>query len=117
MSLAPDGHVGHIDVAVGHGQHAQVLLGGLLAAGGELGHRPPRGCLGRLAAGVGVDLGVEHQQIDVLAGGEHGVHPTRADVIGPAVAAHDPQAAADQLVGQALQLPGVRGVDPGQAPA
>ena len=103
----PDGHLGHIDVAVGHGQHAQVLLGGLLAAGGELGHRPPRGRLGRLAAGVGVDLGVQHQQVHVLAGGQHGVHPARADVIGPAVPADDPDAAPDQLAGQPLQLPGV----------
>ena len=107
----PDGHMGDVDVAVGHGQHAQVLLGGRLAAGGELGHRPPRGRLGRLAAGVGVDLGVQHQQVDVLAGGQHVVDPARADVVGPAVAADDPHAAPDQLVGQALQLPRVRGVD------
>jgi hypothetical protein len=78
----------------------------------------PRGRrLGRLAAGVGVDLGVQHQQFHVLAGGQHGVHPGRADVIGPAVPADDPQAAPDQLVGQPLQLPGVRGVHSGQAPA
>ena len=38
---------------------------GRLAAGGELGDGAARRRLGRLAAGVGVDLGVEHQDVDV----------------------------------------------------
>ncbi len=52
--------------------------------------------LRRLAAGVGVDLGVEHQDVDVAARGEHVVQAAEADVVGPAVAADDPDAAADQ---------------------
>ena len=38
-----------------------------LAGGGELGGGAERRGLGRLAAGVGVDLGVEHQDVDVAA--------------------------------------------------
>ena len=49
-------------------------------------------CLGRLAAGVGVDLGVEHQHVDVASAGQHVVQAAEADVVGPAVAADDPDA-------------------------
>ena len=65
--LGPEGDARHVDVAVGHGHQAEVLLGHLLARRGELGGGAERGRLGRLAAGVGVDLGVEHQDVDVAA--------------------------------------------------
>ena len=71
-----------------------------LAAGGELGHRAARRRLRGLAAGVRVDLGVEHEDVDVAAGGEHVVEAAEADVVGPAVAADDPDALADEGVGE-----------------
>jgi hypothetical protein len=43
-----------------------------------------------LTAGVGIDLGIEHQDVDVAVLGEDMVEPTGADVVGPAVAADDP---------------------------
>ena len=46
---------------------AEVLLGDRLAGRRELGHRAERRRLRRLAAGVRVDLGVEHQDVDVAA--------------------------------------------------
>ena len=52
-------HILHI--AIAHGHHAQILLLGLLAGGGELGHSRRAGGLGGLAAGVGVHLSVQHQ--------------------------------------------------------
>ena len=70
----------------------QVLLRRSLAAGGELGHGAPRRRLGHLPAGVGVDLGVEHQDVDVAARRQHVVEAAVADVVGPAVAADDPDA-------------------------
>ena len=63
-----------------------------LAAGGELGDRAARGGFGGLAAGVGVDLRIEHQDVDVAAGGDDVIEAAVADVVGPAVAAHDPDA-------------------------
>ena len=69
-----------------------------LAGGGELRDRAERRRLGHLPAGVGVDLGVEHQHVDVAPAGEHVVQPAGADVVGPAVAADDPHAAPDQVV-------------------
>ncbi len=104
LSRVGQGDVGHIDVAVGHGHHPQILLGHRLAAGGELGHGAGRGGFGGLAAGVGVDFGVEDQQVDVLAGGDDMVEAAVADVIGPAVAADAPDRFLDQVVGQRQQL-------------
>ena len=44
------GHLGHVDVAVGHGDGAQVLLADGLAPGGEQGHRAHGRGLGALPA-------------------------------------------------------------------
>ena len=95
---------GDVDVAVGDRLQGEVLLGHGLAGGGELGDRAERGRLGHLAAGVGVDLGVEHQHVDVAPAGQDVVEPAGADVVGPAVAADDPDAAPDQVVDDAEQV-------------
>ncbi len=104
MRLAPMAHGGDIDVPVAHAHEAEVLLGVALAAAGELGHRPDRGGLGGLAARVGVELGVEDQDVDVAAGGHHVVEAAEADVVGPAVAADDPDALVDEIVLQLLDF-------------
>ena len=108
------GDVGHVDVAVAHGHQGQVLLARGLAAGRELGDRAARRGFRHLAAGVGVDLGVEHQDVDVAAGGQHVVESAVADVVGPAVAAEDPDALLDQGVGDAEQVAGFGRVDAGE---
>ena len=88
--IGAHGNLGHIYGAVGHGHGCQVLFGRLLAAGGKFGSGAQRGCLGSLAAGVGVDFRVQHQDIDILSAGQHMVQAAEADVVGPAVAAYDP---------------------------
>ena len=88
----------HVDVAVAHENGAQVLLAGLLAAGRELRHGARRRCLGALAAGVGVHLGVHHQHVHVGAACHHVVKAAEADVVGPAVAAEHPERLLRQLV-------------------
>ena len=108
------GDGGHVDIAVVDGHHAQVFLAHGLAAGGVLGHGGPRGGLGSLAAGVRVDLGVQHQDIDVAARGQDVIQPTKADVVSPAVATHDPDATADQGVGHALEQPCLDGIKLGE---
>ena len=93
------GHLGHIDIAVIHGDHAQVLLADGLPFRGKLGHRSAWGRLRRLPAGVRVDLGVQHQDLHIAARGKNVVQSAETDVIGPAVAADDPDAPPDQGVG------------------
>ena len=85
-------HAGHIDIAVGHRDEAQVLFAAGLAAGGEFRHRAARGGLGHLPAGVGIDFRVKHQHVDIASAGQHMIQSAVADVIGPAVAADDPDA-------------------------
>ena len=77
-----------------------------LPAAANLAIAPRCGRLRRLATGVGVDLGVEHEDVDVAARGQDVVEPAEADVVGPAVAADDPHALADQGAGQREQMAG-----------
>ena len=97
-SLAPIAMRADIDVAVAHGQHRQIFLGQLLAAGREFGDRAARRGLRHLAAGVGVDLRVQHQDVHVAAAGQHVVETAVADVVRPAVAADDPDDCVHQHV-------------------
>jgi len=84
------GDLRHIDVAVGHGHLGQRLGLDLLAGRCELADLADIGGLGSLSAGVGVNFGVEHEDVDVLAGGEHMVNAAVAYIKGPAVAAEYP---------------------------
>ncbi len=101
--LAAVGHPGDIDVFVVHGQQREVLLARLFAAGRELGHRAARCRLGGLSAGVRVDLGIQYQQVHVLAGSQYVVDAAVADVVRPAVAADDPDTLAAQVLAQGQQ--------------
>ncbi len=92
------GHLGHVHIAVAHGDLGEALLLHILAGSGELRHLAEVGSLGGLAAGVGVHLGVEHEHVHVLAGGEHVIESAVSDIVGPAVAAEDPH----RLLGQVL---------------
>ena len=53
-----------------------------------------------LSAGVGVHLGIEDHNIDVVAGSQNVIQAAVTDVICPAVAAEDPEA----LLGQVLLI-------------
>ena len=108
VHVGAHGHRGDVDVAVAHGHLAEVLLGRLLAGGGELGHRAGRGGLGGLAAGVGIDLGVEDEDVDVPVHGQDVVEAAVADVVGPAVAADAPDALFDQEILELVDLGQVR---------
>ena len=66
---------GHVHAAVGDRLEGHVLLGHGLAGGRELGDRAERRRLRHLAAGVGVDLGIEHEHVDVAPAREHVVEP------------------------------------------
>ena len=94
----------HIDVAVALGNHTEVFLADLLTRGGELGDSAGRGGLGALSAGVGVHLGVDNDDVDILAAGQDVVQTAESDVIAPAVAAEDPLALLDEAVTEFEEL-------------
>ena len=80
------------------------FFGRALAAGSELRHRAQRGGLRHLAAGIGVHLGVEQQDVDVGLRRQHVVEPAVADVVAPAVATYNPHALLHQEVGDGKQI-------------
>ena len=63
----------------------------MVTGSGELSDLAQVRGLGGLTAGVGVDLGVEDEDVDVVAGSQDVVQATEADIVGPAVAAEDPE--------------------------
>ena len=94
----------HVHVGERDRLQRQVLCRRGLTCGGELRHRA-EGCrLRHLAAGIRVHLGVEYEHVHVEAARQHVVKAAGADVVGPAVAADDPDTAPDQVVEDAAQL-------------
>ena len=98
------GDLCHIHISVGGGDHAQVFLADALALGGKLCDGAERCGLRCLAAGVGVHLGVEHKDVDVLTRCDDVVETAVADVVGCAVATDDPLRALHQIVVEGLQF-------------
>mmetsp|Transcript_3981 Transcript_3981/g.7754 ORF Transcript_3981/g.7754 Transcript_3981/m.7754 type:complete len:238 (-) Transcript_3981:3477-4190(-) len=96
------GHGGHVDVAVRHRDGAQVLLAGGFAALRELGHGGARRGLAALPSRVGVSFGVKHQHVHVGARLHHVVQASKADVVRPPVAAHQPHAVLHQVLGEGV---------------
>ncbi len=81
-----------------------------LPAAANLADGAERRRLRRLAAGVRVDLGVEHQDVDVAPVGQHVIEAAVADVVGPAVAADEPDALLHQVVGERFEAACLGGV-------
>ena len=96
--LRADGDTRHVHRSVAYGFHRKVLLAGGLAASGKLRYCATRRGLRHLAAGVGVGLGIEHQDLDVLARSKHLVYTAEADVVRPSIAANDPHALAHERI-------------------
>src|SRR5699024_639332 len=80
----------YIDVAVGHCNLCQALLGNRLTSSSKLCYLTDLGSLGSLTAGVGVNLGVEYHDVDIFAGSQNVVQTAEADIVCPAVAAEYP---------------------------
>ena len=113
IGVCTHSYAGNVAVTVGHHHLAQILLAALLAGGLELRHGTKRCGLAALSAGVGVDLRVYHQNVDVLAHGDDVIQTAEADVIGPAVTAVHPHRLFGQMLAvaqdQSLEFVGVAG--------
>ena len=84
---------------------AKVFLLVRLPAAANLATAAGRGRFGGLAAGIGIYFGIQHQDVDVFAHGKHMVQTAVADIVGPAVAADDPDGFFDQQIAICLQCP------------
>ena len=98
LRVGAHGDLRDVDIAIGDRLESEILACHPLAGARELRHGAERRRLRGLAAGVGVDLGVEDQDVDVASARQHVVEAAVADVVGPAVAADDPDAAPDQMI-------------------
>mmetsp|Transcript_14990 Transcript_14990/g.35384 ORF Transcript_14990/g.35384 Transcript_14990/m.35384 type:complete len:402 (-) Transcript_14990:2832-4037(-) len=104
LVIRTNGHRSNIDVLVGHCHGPEVLLSLITAGLGELGHSSHGRGLRRLATGVGVDLGVQHHDLHVVATGNGVVDATIADVVGPTVSAEHPHRRLREHIFQADEL-------------
>ena len=95
---------GDVHVGIRDRLEREVLGGHRLAGGRELRHRAERCRLGHLPARVGVDLGVEHEHVDVVPAGQDVIEAAGSDVVRPPVAADDPHATPDQMIDDAAQV-------------
>ena len=97
--LGAEGDGGDVDVAVGHGNDTEVLFCRRPAGDRELRRRAQRRRFGLLSAGIGIDLGVQDQDVDVAVRRQDVIQAAVADVVSPAIAADDPHALWEQVIG------------------
>ena len=71
--VSTHGNLSDIDVAVGGGNHTEILLADALTLGSELSDSTERGSLRGLATSVRVNLCIEHEDVDVLTRSEKGI--------------------------------------------
>ena len=95
-------------------EQAEILLADRLAGRGELRCRAERRRLRLLAAGVRIHLGVHDEDVHVAAVGQHVVESAVTDVVRPAVAADEPHALLDEIVGERLEPPRLLALDRGE---
>ncbi len=80
----------NVDVAVAHRDLSEILLAYCLTRSRELCDLTDARCLGCLSAGVGVNLGIEDHDVDILTGSDDVVKTAETDIVCPTVAAEDP---------------------------
>ena len=104
--IRPEGDLTDINMAVIDSDEPQILLRNELSAGRELCRRSAWGRLRFLAARIRIDFRVHDQNIDVAVVGQHVIETAEANVVGPAIAANDPDNAVQQMVGQGIKILG-----------
>ncbi len=111
VTVGAEGDLCDVDVAIGHGELTEVFFAARFAAGCEFCDSAARSRFRGLTARVGVDFGVEDEDVDVASEAEDVVEAAVADVVCPAVAADDPEGALEEVIGLCHEHAGVVGVD------
>ena len=96
--IGAHGDLGHVHIAVAHRHHAKIFFPRAFALRGKLRDGRHRGRFRRLPAGIGVNLGIKHQNIHVFPARQHVIETAEADIVGPAVAAENPLRPAHKIV-------------------
>ena len=98
LRVCTEVNLSNVHIAVVGEDQTEVLLRSSLARCSELYGCSDRSCFGGLSAGVGIELVVEHQHIEVEPGSHHVIQPAEANVVSPAITADHP----DSLLGQCI---------------
>src|SRR5438270_5595950 len=99
--FVPQSDAGDINVSVSHRNQTEIFFAGRFAPSRKLRNRTSRCGLRALPAGVGVNFGVEDQDIDIPTAGQDMVETAVTDVVSPTVAPDNPNAFAHQLISKA----------------
>ena len=102
--ISTHSYLSYIDIAIGDSHHAEVLLLRAFAGSSELSDSCSRGSFRGLTASVGVNFGIEDEDVDVVVGSEDVVNTAVTDIVRSTVTTDDPLAAFHQILSQALQL-------------
>ena len=86
-------------MTVHHHADAKILTCFTLAMFAKLGDCTKRRGFRCLTTGVGITLGIQHKDVDVLGQAQHMIEAAKAYVIGPAVTANQPDRFLDQRIG------------------
>ena len=98
------GNMRDVDGSVGHGHHPQILLGAAFSRRGELRHCAAWSGFRHLAAGIRVDLGIQHQDLYIAAGSEDMIQAAVADVVSPSIPSYQPDALPHQCAGEGSEI-------------
>ena len=96
--ISTHGDLSYVYIAVRHCDACKIFLLGLFTASCELSYSTSLGSLGGLTAGVGVNLGIEYHNVDVLTGSKDMVYAAEADIVSPSVTTEYPLGLLSQIV-------------------
>jgi len=80
----------YVYITVGGSNHTQILLADALTLSSELSDSAERSSLRGLTTGVRVNLSIEHEDVNVLAAGNHVVETAVTDVVRGTVTTDNP---------------------------
>ncbi len=99
IQLRPQRNLCNIHVPVHHHTDAKIFTCLALAVFTKFGDGSERCGFRRLSTRIGVALGVQYQNIDVLGQAQDVIQAAKTNIVSPAIAANQPDGFLDQCVG------------------
>ena len=105
------GNFGYIDIPISHCDHSEVFFRNGFALGCEASDRCARCRFGCLPTRVGINFGIQNQEVYISSTCQDMIQTAVANIIRPAIPSHDPYAFTYQHIHQAKQISGFRVID------
>ena len=104
VELRPQRNLRDVDVSIHHHADAQIFTRLALAVLTKFRDRPQWRCFRGLSAGVGIALSIKHQNIDVFGQAQDMIKTAETNIVGPPVAADQPDRFFNQRVSISQEL-------------